>query len=136
MPPEFGGRYRTLTEKLGSIVLAFESVCVFLAGLTIFGLHKTPDGVPTWVAIVVGTVLAAITLAAAGTVRFRWGIWLGWAIQVIIALGALLLPAVLILALVFGGLWAYATIGGARVEARLDAQREAHSESQHGKAEH
>src|SRR5690606_2929201 len=43
---------RTLTQKLGSIVLGFESIVVFLAGLTVYGLKALPEGIPPWWGIV------------------------------------------------------------------------------------
>lgn len=116
-------RYRPLQEKLGQVVLAFESIIVFLAGLTVYGLRATPQGIEPWWGVVAGLVMFALLLLTSGMLRSRWGYGVGWALQVIIALGALLVPSILLVALIFGGLWAYATIGGARVERRVTAQR-------------
>lgn len=110
---------RTLVQKLASVVLGFEAVVVFLVGLTIFGLRSLPAGVEQWWGIVGGAVLAVVCLALAGMITRPWAIGAGWAIQAVVALSAILVPAVLLVVLIFGGLWAYATIGGAR----LDAQR-------------
>lgn len=116
-------RYRTLPEKVGSVVLGFESIVVFLAGLVIFGLSALPEGIPRWWGVVAGSVGFAITLAASGTLRWRWGRILGWAIQVVIALGAILVPAILLVTIVFGALYAYAMIGGSKIERRVQQQR-------------
>ena len=43
---------------------------------------------------------------------------LGWALQVVVALGAFLVPAIALVALIFGGMWAYATIKGASLDRR------------------
>lgn len=118
-------RYRTLPEKVGSIVLAFEAIVVFLAGLSIFGLKALPDGVPQWWGIVAGAVMAVLMILTSGLLRYRWGLALGWVLQVITALGAFFVPAILFVTLVFGGMWVYATIGGARIERRISAQRAA-----------
>ncbi|GAA3646871.1 hypothetical protein GCM10022202_02680 [Microbacterium marinilacus] len=116
-------RYRSLPEKLGQVVLGFEAIIVFLAGLAIFGLRALPDPLPDWWGIVAGAVVATVMLLTTGLLRYRWGFGLGWALQVVVALGAIAVPAILLVALVFGGMWAYATIGGARIEQRTASQR-------------
>ncbi|MGW9113198.1 DUF4233 domain-containing protein [Microbacterium sp. NPDC055683] len=118
-------RPRGLPEKAGSVVLAFEAIIVFLAGLAVYGLRALPEGVAPWWAIVAGAVVAVLMIALSGLLRHRWAIALGWVLQVVTALGAILVPAILLVTLVFGGMWAYATIGGARIERRLAAQRDA-----------
>lgn len=123
-------RKRGLVENLGAIVLGFESIIVFLGGLVIFGLNVLPDGVPSWWAIVAGSVLAIAMILTAGALSRPGGIAVGWALQVVVALGAILEPALLIVALIFGGMWAYATIGGARAEQRVAAQRAAQPAAQ------
>lgn len=108
-------------------MLVFESIVVFLAGLVVFGLKATPAAVEPWWGIVAGTVLALLMLLTAGVLRYRWGIILGWVLQVIVLLGAFLVPALAIVCLIFGGMWAYATIKGASLDrrnARLAAEAE------------
>ena len=112
-------RYRPLPEKLGQVVLVFEAIVVFLAGLTVHGLRATPDGIPSWWGIVAGAVVALLMFIASGMLRWRWGFSVGWGLQALVALGAVLVPAILLVALIFGGMWAYATIGGGRIERRL-----------------
>lgn len=111
-------RARGAAESLGSIVLAFESVIVFLGGLTVYGLRALPESIPQWWAIVAGTVLAALMLLTGRVLRHRWGIVLGWVLQGVVALGGFLVPALFLVALIFGGMWAYATIKGASLDAR------------------
>lgn len=117
------GRYRTLPEKLGSVVLGFESIVVFLAGLVIYGLGALDGRLPDWWGVVAGAVMFVVTVAASGTLRWRWGRILGWAIQVVVALGAFFVPAILLITFVFGALYAYAMIGGSKIERRVAAQR-------------
>lgn len=111
-------RRRGAAESLAQIVLAFETVIVFLAGLVVFGLKALPDAVPDWWGIVGGAVLAVLMLATCAVVRYRWGIAVGWALQVVLALAAFLVPAIGFVALVFGGIWGYATIKGASLDRR------------------
>ncbi|MBN9182786.1 MAG: DUF4233 domain-containing protein [Microbacterium sp.] len=111
-------RHRGAAESLGQIVLAFESIIVFLGGLAIYGLKVLPAGIEPWWGIVAGAVLALLMLLTSGVLRQRWGIAVGWALQVVLALGGILVPALLIVAVVFGGMWAYATIKGASLDRR------------------
>ncbi|GAT73416.1 allophanate hydrolase subunit 2 [Microbacterium sp. HM58-2] len=112
---------RTLVQKLAPIVLGFESIVVFLAGLTIFGLKALPAGIPQWWGIVGGVVVALACIAVAGMITKPWAITAGWVIQAIVALSAILVPAILLVVLIFGGMWAYATIMGVRLDARRPA---------------
>lgn len=109
---------RTLVQKLAPIVLGFEAIVVFLAGLTLFGLKALPEGVEQWWAIVAAGVVGFACIAVAGMITRPWAIAAGWVIQGVIALGAFFEPAILFVVLIFGGMWAYATIMGARVDAR------------------
>ena len=110
-------RPRGAAESLGAIVLGFESVVVFLGGLVVYGLRALPEGEPWW-GIVAGATLAVLMIATAGLLRHRWAIALGWLWQLVLAAGAILLPALLIVALIFGAMWGYATIKGAALDRR------------------
>ncbi len=122
---------RTLVQKLAPIVLGFEAIVVLLAGLTIFGLKSLPDGIPHWWAIVGGVIVAVAMIAVAGMITKPWAISVGWVLQAVVALSAIFVPAILLVVLVFGGMWAYATIMGARLDARRPASPETdtHTES-------
>lgn len=115
-------RARGAQESLASIVLGFESIIVFLAGLTIYGLGVLPEAIPDWWGIVAGGVLGVVMMATSGLVRHPWGIALGWVLQVLIALGAILVPALLLVALIFGAMYAYATIKGGALDRRNAAR--------------
>jgi hypothetical protein len=111
-------RRRGAAESLGQIVLVFESIIVFLAGLVVFGLKALPAGIPDWWGIVGGAVAAVLMLLVGGLLRHRWALVLGWVLQVVVALAAFLVPAIVVVAVVFGGMWAYATIKGASLDRR------------------
>ena len=111
-------RRRGAAESLGSIVLAFESVVVFLGGLAVFGLRALPESIPAWWGIAGGTIVAALMIVTSGLLRWRGGFIVGWALQVVVLASALLVPAMLVVAVIFGGMWAYATIKGASLDRR------------------
>jgi len=72
--------------------------------------------VEQWWAIVGGAAVAIAMLLVAGRLATKSGIVLGWVLQGIVALSAFLVPAMLAVAVVFGGMWAYALIAGKRAE--------------------
>lgn len=111
-------RARGAAESLGQVVLASEALIMFLAGLVIYGLKALPAPIAPWWGIIVGIVLAILMLVVSGLTRYRWGIVLGWALQVVVALCAFLVPALLIVALIFGAMYGYGTIKGASLDRR------------------
>ncbi|WP_317451048.1 DUF4233 domain-containing protein [Microbacterium thalassium] len=111
-------RPRGAAESLAAIVLGFESIIAFLGGLVIYGLRALPEPIAPWWGIVAGTVVAVLMVLATRFLRYPWGIAFGWALQVIVALGAFLVPSLGIVALIFGGMYAYATIKGAALDRR------------------
>ncbi|WP_366521948.1 DUF4233 domain-containing protein [uncultured Microbacterium sp.] len=115
-------RPRGAEESLAAVVLGFESIIVFLGGLALYGLNQLPPGVAPWWGIIAGAVLALLMVATTGVLRHRWGIALGWFWQLILALGGFLVPALAVVALIFGAMYAYATIKGGALD-RRNAQR-------------
>jgi hypothetical protein len=127
---------RTLVQKLAPIVLGFEAIVVVLAGFTIFGLKRLPAEIEQWWAIVGAVIVALAMIATAGMITKPWAIPFGWVLQAIVALSAFFVPAIALVALIFGGMWAYATIMGARLDARrpaearrIDPETHTHTES-------
>jgi len=113
-----GRRTRGAQESLAAIVLGFESIVVFLGGLALYGLNRLPEGVASWWGIVAGAALAVLMIATVGVLRRPWGIALGWVWQLVLALGAFLVPALALVALIFGTMYAYATIKGGALDRR------------------
>jgi hypothetical protein len=114
-------RRRTVRESICSIVLGFESVIMFLATLAVFGLKALP-----WpIALGGGAALCVLLLATIPLLNRPFGIALGWVLQAIILASALLVPLMLIVALLFGGMWVFAVIRGGMIDrdnARLAAE--------------
>ncbi len=110
---------RSVQRTLASIVLAFEIIVVFLAALVIWGLAPTENGtfdLPPWIALAAGGVVILGLVATIGLLRFRWGYGVGWAIQGLILASGLLNPAMFFVGAIFGGLWAYCVVVGARID--------------------
>lgn len=116
---------RSLRRSLASVLLTFELVIIFLAALVIWGLSREdggPFGLPTWVPLAAGGVLILLTLATIALLRFEWAYAVGWALQVLIIAAGLLNPAMYLIGAIFGGMWAYCMIVGARIDRAREAE--------------
>jgi hypothetical protein len=116
---------RSVRQSLASIVLGSEVIVVFLAALVIWGLAPTENGtfdLPPWVALAAGGVLILGLIAVIGLLRFRWGYALGWALQALILAAGFINPAMFFVGAIFGGLWWYCMVVGARIDRERTAQ--------------
>ena len=84
-------------KSLLAAVLVFEAVVVALA------------------------VLAVLLVLGAGLVRRPGGVAIGWALQVLVCLSGLLVPAMAVLGMIFLGVWVVALVYGAKGD-RLAAE--------------
>jgi Protein of unknown function (DUF4233) len=105
-------RQRSLTESLLSIVLTLEAVLVFFIALTVYGLHALSPAL----AFGGGASLAVILLLATRAMRYSWGVWIGWVLQLVLIATGLLLPALYIAAFFFIAMWIYCFVRGRQVD--------------------
>lgn len=105
-------RQRSLRESLGSIVLGFELLIVFLGALVVFGLTALPAGL----ALGGGAVVVVLMIVAIGLLRFPVGIWLGWLVQLIVVAAGFLVPAFFIVGAIFTAMWTYCMIVATRID--------------------
>ncbi|QHC68503.1 DUF4233 domain-containing protein [Rathayibacter sp. VKM Ac-2759] len=107
-------RTRTVRESLGSIVLGFETVIVFLATLVAFGL-KAADPV---VVLVGGGVVCLAMVATLGLLNRPVGFRIGWALQFVIVASGLIVPIMFVIGAAFVALWTYCMVTGTRLDAQ------------------
>lgn len=105
-------RQRSLRELLGSIVLGFELLVVFLGALVLFGLHA----LPAWLALGGGAALIVLMILAIGLLRNTAGVVLGWLAQLVLVAAGLLVPAFFIVGAIFTAMWVYCMIAAARID--------------------
>lgn len=103
-----------MRESLGSIVLGFEAVIVFLATLVGFGL-KVADPV---VVLVSGAVLCLALVATVGLLNRLVGFRVGWVLQFVIVASGLLVPIMYVIGAAFVALWTYCMVTGTRLDAQ------------------
>ena len=99
-------------QDLGSIVLGFELVIVFLGALVLFGLKSLPAAV----ALGGGGVVVVAMAATIGLLRYRWAFAIGWILQLVVVAAGFLVPAFFIVGAIFTGMWTYCMIVGARLD--------------------
>ena len=105
-------RERTASESLLSIALALEAVLVFFVALTAFGL-KALESLPAFIG---GAALIVVLVLAARLVRYPWGVWLGWVLQVVLLATGILLPIMYVVAAAFIGIWVYCFVKGRQLD--------------------
>jgi len=110
-------RTRSVTELLLSIVLVLEALLVFFVTLTVFGLKALEPAV----AFGAGALLFVALVATTQVLRFRWGMWIGWGLQVVLLASGLILPALYIVAALFVAMWVYCVIRGQQIDRQKSA---------------
>jgi hypothetical protein len=91
-----------MTRRLCAVVLLFEGLVVFFGALV---ASRMSDDVSSGTALAVGGGLALACILASGLLRSPSGIPVGWGVQVLVLATGFVVPAMVILGLVFGALW-------------------------------
>jgi hypothetical protein len=120
----FYGPLGKFSWRMLATVLAGESVIVFFGALVARAMASAggDDRGGAWLAT--GSALAVLCVVGAGLMRRPWGVTLGWVVQALTLLSALVVPAMLLVGLIFLALWVLCMLQGAKIDA-LQAQREA-----------
>src|SRR3954447_1693697 len=91
-----------MTRRVCAVVLLFEGLVVFFGALV---ASRMSDDVSSGTALAVGGGLAVACILATGLLRSPRGIPVGWGVQVLVLATGIVVPAMIIMGLVFGGLW-------------------------------
>lgn len=99
---------------LGSSVLALEAIIVLLGTALASSTGSVSNAGLAWG---VGLTLMVLVIASIGTLGSRRGIWIGWAIQVLVIGSSIFVGwAMLIIGVIFAVLWFFAVRLGTRVD--------------------
>ncbi len=101
-----------MRARLAATCLALEAFLVFFATLAASAVSDLPDRT-VWVG---GGVLTLVCLLTAGVVRRPGGIAVGWVVQALVVATGLVLPAMVVLGLVFAGLYGWFVVLGGRID--------------------
>jgi len=121
-----------MTRRLAGVVLGTQGLAVFFGALVARALAAARGSHTSGTFLIIGSLLAAGCILDAGLLRRPWGITVGWVLQVATLAFALVVPMMLLVGLLFGGLWLTALVQGRnldehtrRVDASWYAEREA-----------
>ncbi|MFM6851967.1 MAG: DUF4233 domain-containing protein [Terrabacter sp.] len=121
----FYGLTGKFTFRMLATVLGGESICILLGALVARGVSAANDGGGRSTAyLLVGFGLGALCVVAAGMMRRPWGLTLGWVVQALTLVSALVVPMMLVVGLFFLALWVTCLVKGAQIDAEM-ARREA-----------
>jgi len=126
-----------MTRRLVGVVIGTQGLAVFFGALVARALAAaTATGSPaSGTFLLIGSLLAVLCILDAGLLRRPWGITLGWALQLATLACAFIVPAMLVVGLLFGALWLMALVQGRAMDEhtqRVDARwHESHEPSGH-----
>ncbi|GAA2746065.1 hypothetical protein GCM10009868_30050 [Terrabacter aerolatus] len=124
-PTIFYGQTGKFTFRMLATVLGGQSICILLGALVARAIAAADEGSRSGTAyLVVGLGLGALCIVAAGLMRRPWGVTLGWVVQALTLLSALVVPMMFVVGLFFLALWVTCLVKGAKVDAEM-ARREA-----------
>ena len=112
-------RQRGIRESLGSIVLGFELIVLFLGTLVAWGLHAGPAAA----VISGGVLLVALSAVAILTMRYPVGTALGYAVQILALVSGIWVHMMFVVGLVFFAIWTYAMYQAGKIERQIAAQQ-------------
>lgn len=108
-------RKRRSTKVLfASTVLALEAFVVFFATLAVLGLRR--DEISPVLILTSGLVLSVVLILTCAVVTKRWGIGLGWFLQLVIIAGGFLEPTMFLVGAAFAVTWLYGIRQGTRID--------------------
>jgi hypothetical protein len=107
-------RRRSATESLLSIALGLEAALVFFMTMAVLGLQL----LPALAALGGGAALMAVLVATTQLLRYRGGVWLGWALQVVVLATGVVIPLMYVVGGGFVAIWIYCFVTGTRLDRR------------------
>jgi hypothetical protein len=108
-------RKRRSTKILfASTVLLLEAFVVFFATLVVFGLRR--DEISPGVILTSGLILSVVLILNCAVLTKRWGIGLGWFLQLVLIAGGFLEPTMFVVGVAFALTWLYGIRQGTRVD--------------------
>jgi hypothetical protein len=119
-------RQRGIRESLGSIVLGFELIILFLGTLVAWGLHAGP----AVVVISGGVFLVLLAAAAILTMRYRIGATLGFAVQILAVVSGIWVHMMFIVGAIFLAIWIYAMYQAGKIERQQIAAQQSLNETE------
>jgi len=113
----FYGMTGKFTWRMLATVLVGQSIAVFFGALVARAIAATgPDVGRATTYLLVGSALALLCIVAAGMLRHPLGLTLGWVAQVLTLVSAFVVPAMLVVGVIFLALWLVCLVQGGRID--------------------
>lgn len=110
------------TWRMLATVLGGQGICILLAATLARSVAVTTGEGHSGIRLWGGIVLGLLCFAAAGGMRRGWGLPLGWLVQALSLLSALVVPLMLWVALMFLALWVFCLHKGIQIDASMAAR--------------
>ncbi len=126
-PNGAGTRFRwpgRMTTRLTAVVLGSQAPVVLFAAVGARAMAASVGSPAAGTHLLLGCGVVLLCIVAAALTRWRAGIMLGWVAQAATLAYALVVPMMVIVALIFGGLWVVSVVQGRKAD-ELTAAREA-----------
>jgi nitric oxide reductase large subunit len=110
---------KSTKRLLASIVLSFQSIVIFFATLTAFGLKMSnpENNLPSEEAIWgIGLSFALLAIITPALLRSRAGYWIGWIIQAALLVSGFWLWGMFLIGIILVGLWIWALVAGGTID--------------------
>ncbi|MEP7016474.1 MAG: DUF4233 domain-containing protein [Actinomycetota bacterium] len=123
--PTLYGAPGKMTQRLAGTVIGTQGLAVFFGALVARGLASAKGEDISSTFLLLGSVLAVLCILDAGLLRRPWGVTLGWGLQIATFASAIVVPAMLVVAILFAALWLTALAQGRAMDERItqvDAQ--------------
>ncbi|OUM39538.1 DUF4233 domain-containing protein [Arthrobacter sedimenti] len=119
--PGMPKKRRSTKILFASTVLLLEAFVVFFATLAVFGLRR--DEISPVLILTSGIALSVVLVLTCAVLTKKWGIGLGWILQLVIIAGGFLEPTMFLVGVAFALAWLYGIRQGMRVD-RENAERD------------
>ena len=107
---------RKMTRRLCAVVLGGQAPVLVFGVLGAWAMARVTDPDQASLYLWLGIGLAAACVVAAGVVRTRAGIAFGWLVQLATLASVIVVRPMLLVALIFGGLWVVALVQGRKMD--------------------
>ncbi|HZX98842.1 MAG TPA: DUF4233 domain-containing protein [Dermatophilaceae bacterium] len=105
-----------MTRRLLGVVIGTQGLAVFFGALVARSLAAVEGSHTSSSFLLIGSLLAVLCILDAGLLRRRWGISVGWVLQIATLACAFIVPVMLLVGLLFGALWLTALVQGRKMD--------------------
>jgi nitric oxide reductase large subunit len=112
-------RNKSTKRLLASIVLSFQSIVIFFATLTAFGLKAADQSLELPKVEVIwgiGLTFALLAIITPALLRASFGYWIGWIIQAGLLVSGFWLWGMFVIGTILVGLWIWAMVAGGTID--------------------